>query len=66
MWNLGKPDGRPTMSEWPVRVWEEAELPEQYVAEVRRWIRGEFPNTNTSLRRTTSIGGIGIRSWSSG
>lgn len=36
------PDGRPTMSEWPVRIWDIKELPPQYEASVRLWIQGAF------------------------
>ena len=36
------PDGRPTMSEWPVRVWAEKELKEEFRIQARKWIKGEF------------------------
>ena len=36
------PDGRPTISEWPVRIWNENELPPQYAAPINKWIQGNF------------------------
>lgn len=35
------PDGRPTMSEWPVRIWNVDEIPPQY-ADVRLWLKSSF------------------------
>lgn len=42
MWNAGKLDGSPTMSEWPVRVWSEEEFPVQYAAQALKWCKGAF------------------------
>ena len=36
------PDGRPTISEWPVRIWNEFEWPAQFVVPMRRWLQGDF------------------------
>lgn len=36
------PDNRPTMSEWPVRVWSEEEFPVPYREQALKWCGGEF------------------------
>lgn len=36
------PDKRPTISEWPVRIWSIEELPPQYDAQVRGWLKNDF------------------------
>ena len=42
MLNRGNLDGRPTMSEWPVRIWSLEEVPRQYETKVRDWLTGDF------------------------
>ncbi len=42
MLNVGRTDNRPTISEWPVRIWNMEELPPQYEAQIRAWIREDF------------------------
>lgn len=44
------PDGRPTMSEWPVRVWAEKELKEEFRIQARKWIRGSLKNIGLYMR----------------
>lgn len=39
---IGKMDNRPTMSEWPVRIWSEEEFPSQYAAQALEWCKGAF------------------------
>lgn len=38
----GKMDKRPTISEWPVRIWSMEELPQKYAASVKAWLVGDF------------------------
>lgn len=35
-------DGRPTMSEWPVRIWEQGEIKPQFAEAVRLWMKEPF------------------------
>ena len=42
MLNKERIDSRPTMSEWPVRIWSMEELPPQYAAHVIKWAGGSF------------------------
>lgn len=36
------PDGRPTMAEWPVRIWDCTEIPEGWKTETESWIKAHF------------------------
>lgn len=36
------PDGKPTMYEWPVRIWDMGEIPPQFVEAVRLWMQEPF------------------------
>ena len=49
-------DGRPTVSEWPVRIWSAEEIPEQYAEAVNAWIKGAFSDyqfVHAPKRRTS-------------
>mgnify|MGYP001116512754 FL=1 len=49
-------DGRPTVSEWPVRIWSAGEIPEQYAEAVNAWIKGAFSDyqfVHAPKRRTS-------------
>ena len=35
-------DGKPTMAEWPVRIWAEDEVKEEFRPHLERWMRGAF------------------------
>ena len=37
-------DNRPTMAEWPVKIWSEEEIPQQWQQEVKEWMREPFAN----------------------
>lgn len=36
------PDGSPTISEWPVRIWKIEEVPRQYAPAVHMWLKAPF------------------------
>lgn len=60
-------DGRPTVSEWPVRIWNADEIPEQYAGAVNEWIKGSFsdyqfvyaPKRRTSQQSYAYVFGYG-------
>ena len=35
-------DGKPTMAEWPVRIWAEDEIKDEFRPQVRRWTQGKL------------------------
>lgn len=56
--NVGRVDHRPTMSEWPVRVWSEEEFPAQYAAQALEWCGGAFADYDfvyATKRRTSEV-----------
>lgn len=36
------PDGRPTIAEWPVRIWARNEIPHQFEEQVGLWLKEDF------------------------
>lgn len=50
-----KADNRPTIAEWPVRIWEQEEIPPEYRECVKQWMRDTFASYDFVLspkRRT--------------
>lgn len=39
-------DGRPTTAEWPVRIWNEWEIPTEFRKQVMGWIQGAFSESD--------------------
>lgn len=62
-----KTDNRPTIAEWPVRIWEQEEIPPEYREYVEQWIQDTFksyifvfsPKRRTALNSFEYIFGYG-------
>lgn len=39
-------DGRPTTAEWPVRIWNEWEIPSEFRKQVMEWMQGAFSKSD--------------------